>query len=222
MKAVATSIEHIRDTSGCAQLRHATHAVHEALHRAPLLAAFESQQLDVSGYVRIMQIFHEFYRAIDPLICRAMPCLNLYERGFSYEPRAPMFARDIRDLDRLSSQHEACSSAPCRGLPPLDNVSAVTGALYVVEGSILGGSGLDRCARKVLQSDDPAGRSYWQWCRNNASLRWKATQKIVNDVWLAHGEGDLMIESANTVFGDLLWRFEQAPVTASGVLEVAQ
>jgi uncharacterized protein YprB with RNaseH-like and TPR domain len=55
--AVATSIKDIREASGCVQLRKATHAVHEALHRAPLLAAFEGQQLDVQGYGRIMQDF---------------------------------------------------------------------------------------------------------------------------------------------------------------------
>jgi heme oxygenase len=72
-------------------------------------------------------------------------------------------------------------------MPPLDNASALAGALYVVEGSILGGSGLDRCARKVLQSDDLAGRRYWQWCRDNASMRWKATQQMINEVWFAQG-----------------------------------
>jgi heme oxygenase len=220
--AVATSIKDIREASGCAQLRIATHAVHEALHRAPLLAAFEGQQLDVQGYGRIMQIFHGFYRALDPLIDQAMPLLDHHANGFSYQPRAPMFARDIGDLECLFARQETNQSGWSGSLPPLDNASALAGAVYVVEGSILGGSGLDRCARKVLQSDDPVGRHYWQWCRENASIRWKATQKMVNEIWLTHGEGELMIASANAVFGDLLSRFEQEPVTASCGLEVAQ
>lgn len=220
--AVATSIKDIRDASGCVQLRNATHAVHEALHRAPLLAAFENQQLDVPGYCRIMQVFHEFYRTLDPLICRAMPLLDHYANGFSYQPRAPMFARDIGYLECLFAEQQTLQPGWSGSLPPLDNASALAGALYVVEGSILGGSGLDRCARKVLQSDDPAGRHYWQWCRDNASMRWKATQQMVNEVWLIEGEAELMIASANAVFGNLLSRFELVPVTASGALEVAR
>jgi heme oxygenase len=220
--AVATSIKDIREASGCVQLRKATHAVHEALHRAPLLAAFEGQQLDVQGYGRIMQIFHQFYCTLDPLIAQAMPLLKHYANRFSYQPRAPMFARDIGDLECLFARQETNQPGWSGSLPSLDNASALAGAIYVVEGSILGGSGLDRCARKVLQSDDLAGRRYWQWCRDNASMRWKATQQMINEVWFALDEGELMIASANAVFGDLLSRFEQAPVTVSRGLEVAQ
>jgi hypothetical protein len=95
--AVATSIKDIREASGCVQLRKATHAVHEALHRAPLLAAFEGQQLDVQGYGRIMQIFHQFYCTLDPLICSGNAVAEtLRERLFVPTARANVCARHRR------------------------------------------------------------------------------------------------------------------------------
>jgi heme oxygenase len=222
--AVARSVEIEQACSGCMQLKHATRSVHEALHRAPLLAAFEHQQLDIAGYLRMMRVFHDFYIWLDPLICRSMPLLGHHAHGFTYTPRAPMFARDISDLEPRCPEHQHQPQPGARSgrQLPLDTAGALAGALYVVEGSILGGSGLDRCARSVLQSHGSAGRSYWQWCRNNARHRWLATRQIVDQVWLSQGSGDLMADSAMRVFADLLERFEREGVAGSAGLEAAQ
>jgi heme oxygenase len=161
----------------------------------------------LQGYLRMMRVFHDFYIWLDPLICRSMPLLGHHAHGFTYTPRAPMFARDISDLEprcpRTSTSTSTCARSGQQ--LPLDTAGALAGALYVVEGSILGGSGLDRCARSVLQSHDSAGRSYWQWCRNNARHRWLATRQIdQRGLVVRKAEGELMIASADAVFGDLL------------------
>ena len=197
------------DLTGCQQLKLATRAAHEALHQTPLLKSFEVNRLDLHGYVQIMREFHQFYAGLDPLIERALPRLAGLGVPFSYAPRAPMFLRDIEALaDPVPVPASRTDDGQCIG--ELASASMLAGALYVVEGSILGGSGLDRCAQQVLGQDDASGRTYWQWCRANASARWQLTRSLVDGVWLAEGQGNVMIDTANRVFASLLDRFDRA------------
>jgi heme oxygenase len=189
-----------------ARLKQATRAVHDQLHRTPLLAAFERAELDIDDYLRVLQVFHDFYAAIDQPIEDAMPLLPALPEPFEYVPRAPMFARDLASLGVRSLQ-TGMSQPPQFSIA---STGSLAGALYVVEGSILGGAGLNQCARKILQGDDLAGRFYWQWCRDNAAARWPSVRRALNAAWREGCSEAEMIATAGSVFDDLLQRFEQA------------
>lgn len=194
--------------SGCAQLKLATHGVHEALHRAPGLHAFERGALDVAGYLEVMHTFNRFYSELDRLVLDAMPLLDVYCTTLHYVPRAPLFARDIADLQAAGRASGATSREYSLHGKSLGSASAVAGALYVVEGSILGGASLNHAAGKILQTTEIKGRSYWHWCRENASERWRQTRALVDEVWLKEAQGRELLETAAWVFEELLACFD--------------
>ena len=189
-----------------AQLKLATRAVHDQLHRTPLLADFERGELGFAGYVRVMQVFHDFYASIDTPIETAMPVLAGSAGPFRYVARAPMFADDLLALG--VAPH--CPAVGEASWISLGNAATLAGVLYVIEGSILGGAGLNQCARKILQSNDLKGRFYWQWCRDNAASRWPWVRKAIDAIGHQHDCEAEMTAAAGKVFHDLLQRFDDA------------
>ena len=207
----AAALEKIAgDHPASVRLKQATRAVHEQLHRTPLLAAFERAELDIAGYVRVMHVFHEFYASIDEPVEDAMPLLAAMPEPFKYVPRAPMFARDLASLGVVLPS--ATMSRSTRFA--ISSAAELSGVLYVVEGSILGGAGLNRCAGKILQHDDLAGRYYWLWCRENAASRWSSVRRMLDSSWAMNAGEAEMLAAAGKTFDDLLQRFESAAAGA--------
>lgn len=203
--AIAAKELVVDDVPACKRLKEATLVRHQQLHQTPLLAALEREDLDLDGYIRVMQVFHDFYAEFDQPIVDALPSLGGLTDPLDYTPRAPMFASDLQAMGVVPSGPRPAAPTPVRIIGP----SRLAGVLYVVEGSMLGGAALNRCARRILQADDVKGRFYWQWCRDNAGSRWHAVRRAVEDIWLKDGRGADMIEAAAEVFDVLLARFEQ-------------
>ena len=185
-------------------LRAATTEAHERLHHSSMLGAFEAGTTDAGGYADIMQVFLDYYRAVDPVVINAM-AEHAASAAFSYIPRAGLFARDIAALP------VGPSLAPVEYVVPAINSPAeLAGVVYVIEGSILGGAGLDRAARAVLKGDTPEGRSYWQWCRSNAGKRWKETRSFIDELVPGHEGHASAVAAATTHFDLLQTRFSEA------------
>jgi heme oxygenase (biliverdin-IX-beta and delta-forming) len=185
-------------------LRAATTEAHERLHHSSMLGAFEAGTTDAGGYADIMQVFLDYYRAVDPVVISAM-AEHAGGAQFSYIPRAELFARDIAALPILPSLAPVEYHAPA-----ISNAAELAGVIYVIEGSILGGAGLDRAARTVLRDGTVEGRSYWQWCRSNAGKRWKEARSFIDALVCSHAGQASAVAAATTHFDLLQTRFSEA------------
>ena len=149
-----------------ALLREHTHDAHQRLHRLTVFRALLAGTLEREGYGRLLTRLHDYYRGVDASLLSACRRLALRGEDYAYQPRAAMFAADLVTLGF------ACTPA---------------GALYVIEGSLLGGATLDDAARRLLPAShaaDTQRRSYWAWCRQVASERWQSTTSFIER--LAH------------------------------------
>lgn len=167
--------------SARALLREHTHDAHQRLHRLTVFRALLAGTLEREGYGRLLTRLHDYYRGVDASLLSACRRLALRGEDYAYQPRAAMFAADLVTLGF------ACTPAGADLPPTIETPAALAGALYVIEGSLLGGATLDDAARRLLPAShaaDTQGRSYWAWCRQVASERWQSTTSFIER--LAH------------------------------------
>lgn len=168
-----SSLETIVDHEVQRQLRDATRDAHAALHGVAAFASLLAGDMTPGAYRALMQRLHDFYATLDPRLERGCAELLHDRHGFSYAPRAPRLAAD---LSALGAATTLGGEQP--RLPDLTARASLLGALYVVEGSLLGASVLARGAARVLAQGDAqatAGLGYWTWSRRVAATRWQQT-----------------------------------------------
>jgi heme oxygenase len=171
-----------RSTSALITLREHTQDAHRRLHELEVFSALLAGRLGRARYATLLACLHAYYQRVDAVLQSACVILRADQFNYHYCARTPFFARDLVSLGA-----EACDNhSHVDVLPPLHTPAALAGALYVIEGSLLGGATLDRAARRVLachDDGDTAGRAYWSWCREVAAQRWQRTTTLI-DTWL--------------------------------------
>lgn len=127
------------------EIRAATRAVHERLHGHPGLAAVADGTISRTDYRALLGRLLGFHRAI--------------ERAAGWDDRRSTALRD--DLAALGLTPAAIDALPlCALLPDLRAPERRAGALYVVEGSALGGRVLAQALRPLL-GEAEAGRRFF-------------------------------------------------------------
>ncbi len=133
------------------RLRVATSAAHQRLHRHRGLCAAATGEIDIKHYRALLMRLYGFHRAFDAgmgahahLACEADP-----------SPRSRLLEIDLAALGVTREGQEALPL--CSTLPSLMNEAQALGALYVVEGSALGGVGIARALAPLLEPYDGAG-----------------------------------------------------------------
>lgn len=142
------------------RLRDATHATHERMHLLPQFRAIEAQALDSAGYARLLTALHAYHSSVaDAAAGAGLGHLS------SSAVRTEALGRDLATL----------GGAPATGhreLRTREDRASVLGALYVAEGSMLGGRVIAR-QLDYLFADKPAGRSFFIGTRADGA-RWRA------------------------------------------------
>ncbi|TFZ60400.1 biliverdin-producing heme oxygenase [Methylorubrum sp. Q1] len=115
-----------------ARLRDATQGAHEALERD---LDWEARVATLPGYRALLIRLRGFHAAYEPAIAAALADAAFFDP----RRRLPAVDADLRALDRA-----APDTVPAPDAPRLDGVGAALGALYVLEGSTLGGAVIGR------------------------------------------------------------------------------
>lgn len=137
------------------KLREATGDAHERLHRHPELSAAASGRIDIDGYRTLLTRLYGFHRAFDDRIAASTVALSL---GIM-RARSGLLEGDLAALgvtEEMRRQLPLCEKAP-----RLANAARALGALYVIEGSALGGAQIARALKSLLEPFDGAGRRFF-------------------------------------------------------------
>jgi len=154
-----TTTSRVPDT--LAALRQATTAAHEAIDRQLQLDA----DMDLDRYVRILQGFEAFLSAWEPDVAAV---LSPGQRAWFAARSRLAFVR--RDLAALAP--DAPRALPPT-LPPLPNRSAAFGAMYVLEGSALGGQVISRRVAERFGFDAERGAAYFTGFGDRTGGLWR-------------------------------------------------
>jgi len=179
------------------ELRHATRSEHDALDAHPAFAALMDGTLSLSGYARLMSLFFGFYARHDPILSQACADHALGRYGFSYMPRTAILHGDLVAIGAPRLDDADDGPDP---LPPIASPGLVGGALYVVEGSMLGGAVLARAVDNVLARVRSGGDGYWKWCRDDGAGRWAMTCGMIEQLSATQAGRSDMVAGARLAF----------------------
>ena len=151
-------------------LRDETRAIHEALHQLPAFRRLARSAISRAEYAALLQRMESFYAALDPVLLAACRHHASGAADADHAPRAPLLALDLARLGRRPVRD------PAPALPKLSDAAAVAGALYVVDGALLGGATLAGAVRRL---DWPAPSGFWGWCQAEGPPIWRRTLKLI-------------------------------------------
>jgi heme oxygenase len=166
-------------------LQAATNDVHERLHCHPGLAAVKDQTITRENYARLLGRLYGFYTA--------------FEAAAGLAPTRSEWLKI--DLTVLGVSPLQQSKLPlCSGLPDLATPEALLGALYVVEGSALGGIALARCLEGMVGEGNLDGRRFFSGRLAETGAAWRAYLQRLSAASGASKDRATMIFTANATF----------------------
>jgi len=152
------------------RLRQATAQIHERLHGHEGLGAAASGAMARDDYRLLLARLWGFHRAFEKTLDEAARSLAL-DMVTADRARAPMLEADLTTLGldpREITQLPVCEHI----FRPTDEASFM-GALYVVEGSTLGGLHIARALSSLFDGPEGEGRTFFRGYGERHSLMWR-------------------------------------------------
>jgi heme oxygenase len=183
-----------------------TRVEHERIERSvPLLA----DDLDRVTYSRYLEKLFGFYEPLE----RALGQQPWRHVGIDFEARRKTELL-LSDLRYLEYDEAALAAVPrCAALPPLPDLPAALGCLYVLEGSTLGGQILSRHVASRLGLGSAAGGAFLASYGKAVGPMWRAFGERLAAFPCDEATQDRMVESARATFHSLE-RWLTAPALA--------
>ena len=180
----------LREAVTAALKRKTLHA-HEALES--LLIPKLGQISTAHDYARLLKTFYGYFTPLEVLIEQHLGPAQLPDIK---ERRKASFLLD--DLAALGEHTEGLALAT--HTPTVTNEAQAWGALYVLEGSTLGGRGITRMLLKQCAVLTLGHLSFFNGYGEATGPRWVRFQEALNSLELTESESAQLIESANETF----------------------
>ncbi len=182
--------------SRLARLRAGTSDAHSRIETVPALARLVADDLTRHEYVSVLRHLHAFHAAIEPMAAAALESIPRAAQLLDgSRPRA--LAEDLGWFDAMTVRPPP--------LPELNDAAAGLGALYVVEGSGIGGRVIARHLTASLGVGPSTGGSFY--CRLDADTARRRWQYLTGILETAELDGEdaagRMVAAARSVFATL-------------------
>lgn len=154
------------------ELKKSTLVEHAELEKK-LVARIKKIQ-DVSGYTNLLKLMYGFYKPLqDRLTTVAGPATT----GASFSLRvSDSILQDLADLNAVSTD----TIPLCSAIPEIHTPAAAMGAMYVTEGSTLGGQIITKMISGKLKINTDSGFSFFNAYGDDTMARWKNFKDILN------------------------------------------
>ena len=176
------------------RLKAATRARHEAVEALLGLLGMTST---LDGYARALRRFHGLHRAAEAAFER----VSGWE-GVGIEPRErrklPLLEADLLRIGL--GPGEVAGLPACTTLPPLDDLPRALGAMYVLEGSTLGGRYITKAVAAGLGLTPGDGCSYFASYGDRVGPMWKAFGAAVDAYAVGEDVCEAVERSADATF----------------------
>lgn len=174
------------------RLRHETREVHEALENQ---LALTNPQLTLEQYRETLERFYAFYR---PFETDVMPRLTPeWSALFEDRRKLPALISDLEFVGSINSHLFVCPD-----FPDYSNLLQILGALYVIEGSTLGGQMIARHVREVLGLSENEGLQFFSSYGAEVGPKWKTFRELLQRFSSPDRDPEI-IESAKLTFQTL-------------------
>ena len=172
------------------KLRAHTKETHQALEESML--PYIKGVNDTNSYTQLLRMFYGFYKPLQDQVDKYIDKTILPD--YDESRRAEWILEDLQAI------HQPTNDIPLYQLPfSINSHAAALGALYVTEGSTLGGKVICKMIATNLGKGDMEGLKFFNGYGANTSSRWKNFLLVLNAERNLHDE-EVMIESAEHVF----------------------
>jgi heme oxygenase len=166
-----------------------TRSAHQAVE-ATLMRRIKAIRT-VDDYTRLLQIFYGLYAPLERAI----------DAQIADHPRVDLSARRkaswiLRDYTFFNGSDEI---DVCEGLPEIGSFHQALGAMYVLEGSTLGGSFISRMIVQQLKVAPDGGFSFFQGYGDETNSMWKGFLRWL-EMPFTEEQQQLIISSAENTF----------------------
>jgi heme oxygenase len=147
----------------------------------------------MQDYVAILNSFYGYFGGLEKLIERYINESNLADYGDRRKSAA--LADDIKALGG-----DVATMANGTELPELNNYLQAFGALYVIEGSTLGGQIISRMIQQHIRIENGFGLSFFNSYGDNTHQMWAKFKDILNKVAVSEADEQIVLAAANQTF----------------------
>ena len=166
-----------------------TSSAHQALEK--YLVSIIRQIGSVEDYKKMLVLFYGYYKPVERLIethLRTSSPIRLQTRKSDSL---------LSDINQIQNQAKILSVAT--SVPLLQNHTQALAALYVLEGSTLGGKYILQMVRKKIDLPEGTGDSFLSGHGVNTELNWKCFKDFL-DAEINESDKDMFVEAVNETF----------------------
>lgn len=172
------------------RLKRETQQAHLSLEKIliPKIKAINS----TPEYARVLEILYGFYKPVEDRIAHFVNQSHLAD--IDERRKAHWIIEDLKLMDAESSP------ALCTSLPAMHNTADALGAMYVLEGSTLGGRIICKMIANSLPSTANAGLHFFEGYGHLTVEKWNTFGSYINSFTGNFNEEDKMIAAATSTF----------------------
>lgn len=145
-----------------------------------------------NDYVRILKWFYDFYAPLEIQILHQLPRDIL--------PDLPSRRKSELLLNDIESATGESYEPSQLNFFPINNTFEALGALYVMEGSTLGGIIIRKMLMKILPADSDRHLTFFGGYGSETGFMWETFKNVLDTYPLDDDQRDLVINSANQTF----------------------
>lgn len=173
------------------ELRKTTASSHQALEG--FLIPVIKNTFTVAEYSRLLRMFYGYYKPLEEQLDQF--AMNEVLPDYDQRRKAQLILDDLHQLGQEEAHLPLCTN-----LPSIQNRDEALGALYVLEGSTLGGPVIKKILQRNLQRQEEEGFSFFAGYREKTQERWEAFKMELENHSLGNRDSSRVAAAASDTF----------------------
>ncbi len=181
-------------------LKTKTSVSHYNVEVSPLLQPIGTRTLTPKNYTQILRKFYGFFQPLEAKI-KQLAQIEQYIPDLSARRKSSLL---VQDLQRVTGQQVVLDLLPvCHDLPDITTINDGLGALYVMEGSTLGGKFIAKVVHETLGYTPENGLAFFSGYGAQTGPKWKTFQEALVQYAVTPALGTAVVVTADTTFKKL-------------------
>jgi heme oxygenase len=159
----------------------------------------------LQDYIALLQIFYSYFGGLEEQIDQYINEAEMPD--YQQRRKSAALAKDIKDLGGIPVE-----KANGYALPAIQNTAQAYAAMYVIEGSTLGGKIISKMMAQQLRITDGSGLSFFSGYGDDTESMWDKFKQVLNSQAKSVHEENEIINTANQTFTKFKEWAENKPV----------
>ncbi len=179
-----------------AELKTKTHSAHKELEKLHCFKRLFSDDYQIDEYSRLLGSFYGVFCAVEPLLFSNLPADQ--QPLLRHRVKTPCLKLDLAVFGK--NPHDLPS---CQNIPDLETFGKKMGALYVLEGSTLGGRIIGKHLSNHFGAQVGPALNFYGCYGQNVDVEWRSFIHIMDSHFSGEPAVDEVVQAACATFAGL-------------------